>query len=59
MTNQSVAKSMLDQQRFQHQLQLINARQSAQEGVGIAGRTTGDGLDIMGLSKQVFAPVSY
>jgi hypothetical protein len=50
---------MLDQQRFQHQLQLINARQSAQEGVGIAGRTTGDGLDIMGLSKQVFAPVSY
>jgi hypothetical protein len=59
MTNQSVAKSMLDQQRFQHQLQLINARQSAQEGVGIAGRTTGDGLDIMGLSKQVFAPVQY
>jgi hypothetical protein len=59
MTNQTVAEAMLEQQKFQHQLQLINARQSAQQGVGIAGRTTGGGLDIMGLSQQVFAPVQY
>jgi hypothetical protein len=59
MTNQTVAEAMLEQQKFQHQLQLINARQSAQQGVGISGRTTGGGLDIMGLSQQVFAPVSY
>jgi hypothetical protein len=59
MTNQTVAEAMLEQQKFQHQLQLINARQFAQQGVGIAGRTTGSGLDIMGLSQQVFAPVQY
>lgn len=59
MTNQSMAESLLEQQRFQHQLQLINARQSAQQSVGIGGRTTGSGLDIMGLSQQIFAPVQY
>lgn len=59
MTNQTVAEAMLEQQKFQHQLQLIEARQSAQQGVGISGRTTGGGLDIMGLSQQVFAPVQY
>jgi hypothetical protein len=59
MTNQTVAEAMLEQQKFQHQLQLINARQSAQQSVGIGGRTTGGGLDIMGLSQQVFTPVSY
>lgn len=59
MTNQAVADAMLEQQKFQHQLELINARQSAQQDVGIAGRTGGGGLDIMGLSKQIFAPVQY
>ena len=59
MTNQTVAEAMLEQQKFQHQLQLINARQAAQQGVGIGGRTTGGGLDIMGLSQQAFAPVQY
>lgn len=60
MTNQTVAEAMLEQQKFQHQLQLIDARQAAQQGVGIAGRTTGGGgLDIMGLSQQAFAPVQY
>ena len=59
MTNQAAAEAMLEQQKFQHQLQLINARQSAQQGVGIAGRTPGGDLDIMGLSQQVFAPVQY
>ena len=59
MTNQSVSEAMLEQQKFQHQLQLIEARQSAQQGVGIGGRTTGGGLDIMGLSQQIFAPTQY
>lgn len=59
MTNQTVAEAMLEQQKFQHQLQLIEARQAAQQGVGIGGRTTGGGLDIIGLSQQVFAPSQY
>lgn len=59
MTNQSMAESLLEQQKFQHQLQLIDARQAAQQSVGIGGRTTGGGLDIMGLSQQAFAPVQY
>ncbi len=59
MTNQSVAEAMLEQQKFQHQLQLIEARQSAQQGVGISGRLAGGGLDIMGLSQQMFAPSQY
>lgn len=58
MTNQTAADALLEQQKFQHQLRLIEARQAAQQGVGIGGRT-GGGLDIMGLSQQVFAPVSY
>lgn len=61
MTNQAVAEAMLEQQKFQHQLQLIGARQSAQQGVGITGRmgSGGSGLDIIGLSQQMFAPSSY
>lgn len=59
LTNQTAAEAMLEQQKFQHQLQLIEARQSAQQSVGISGRTTGGGLDIMGLSQQVFAPTQY
>jgi len=59
MTNQTAADAMLEQQKFQHQLQLINARQAEHQGVGIGGRTTGGGLDIMGLSQQIFAPVQY
>lgn len=59
MTNQSMAESFLEQQKFQHQLQLIDARQAAQQSVGIGGRTTGGGLDIMSLSQQAFAPVTY
>lgn len=59
MTNQTVAEAMLEQQKFQHQLQLIDARQAAQQSVGIGGRTTGGGLDIMSLSQQAFAPVKY
>lgn len=59
MTNQAMAESLLEQQKFQHQLQLIESRQAAQQGVGIGGRTSGAGLDIIGLSQQAFAPVQY
>jgi hypothetical protein len=59
MTNQTVAESMLEQQKFEHQLQLIQARQAAQQGGGSLGHSGGAGLDIMGLSNKIFAPVQY
>lgn len=59
MTNQTVAESMLEQQKFEHQLQLIQARQAAQQGAGSLGHSGGTGLDIMGLSNKIFAPVQY
>ena len=59
MTNQTVADSMLEQQKFEHQLQLIQARQAAQQGAGTLSGAAGSGLDIMGLSNKIFAPVSY
>lgn len=59
MTNQMVAQSMLDQQKFEHQLQLIQARQAAQQGAGSLSGAGGSGLDIMGLSNRIFAPVNY
>lgn len=59
MTNAAVAEAMLEQQKFQHQLQLIQARQSAQQGAGSMGHAGPVGIDVMGLSKQIFAPVSY
>jgi len=59
MTNQTVAESMLEQQKFEHQLQLIQARQAAQQGAGTLSGAAGSGLDIMGLSNKIFAPVSY
>lgn len=59
MTNAAVAEAMLEQQKFQHQLQLIQARQSAQQGVGAMSRVAPAGIDVMGLSKQIFSPVSY
>lgn len=59
LTNQTAAEAMLEQQKFQHQLQLIQARQNTQTGVG-AMQSYGPGsMDIMGLSQQIFKPVSY
>jgi|31_taG_2_1085359.scaffolds.fasta_scaffold05970_5 hypothetical protein len=59
MTNQAIAESILEQQKFEHQLQLIQARQAAQQGAGSLSSSGGSGLDIMRLSNQVFSPVSY
>jgi hypothetical protein len=59
MTNQAIAESILEQQKFEHQLQLIQARQAAQQGAGSLPGAGGSELDIMRLSNQVFAPVSY
>lgn len=59
MTNQAVSESILEQQKFEHQLQLIQARHAAQQGTGSLPGSSGAGLDIMRLSNQVFAPVSY
>lgn len=59
MTNQTVAESMLEQQKFEHQLQLIQARQTAQQSSGSMANIPGAGLDVMRLSNQIFAPVNY
>jgi hypothetical protein len=59
MTNQAIAESMLEQQKFEHQLQLIQARQAAQQGAGTLPGAGGTGLDIMKLANQAFSPVSY
>lgn len=59
MTNQAVAEAMLEQQKFQHQMQLINARQAAQHGGGTMQSSTPGGMDIMALSQRVFQPVTY
>lgn len=59
MTNAVISEAMLEQQKFQHQLQLIQARQAAQQGAGSMGHIGSTSVDVMGLSKQIFSPVSY
>lgn len=43
VTNQAVLESMLQQQKFEHQLQLIQARQAAQQGAGSLAGSPGYG----------------
>jgi hypothetical protein len=60
LTNEMAAQAILDQQRFMHQQQLIEARNAAASGSGslqMGGRATN--FDMMKLANQVFAPVTY
>ena len=59
MTNEQAGEALLDQQRFQHQLQLIQARQNLNQSGGSLQTAQGSNLDIIGLSKQMFAPANY
>lgn len=52
LTNLQMGEALLDQQRFQHQLQLIQARQAASAGGGL---NTNSGIsDIMALANRIY-----
>ena len=53
LTNEQMGESLLDQQRYQHQLDLIQARQQASTGVGTLS-TSGNIDDIIGLARQIY-----
>jgi hypothetical protein len=53
LTNEQAGEMLLDQQRFQHQMQLIQARQNASLGVGTLRDTSG--IDsIMNLANRIY-----
>lgn len=53
LTNEQMGEALLDQQRFQHQLELIQARQTAAPGMqGFGGAT--DMSNIMGLAQKIY-----
>lgn len=53
LTNEQMGEALLDQQRYQHQLDLIRARQNASSGAG--GLSAGsDVSDIIGLARQIY-----
>lgn len=53
LTNLQMGEALLDQQRFQHQLQLIQARQAASGGAG--GLNPSGGVnDIMALASRIY-----
>lgn len=52
LTNEQAGEMLLDQQRFQHQMQLIQARQAAASG---EGALHGGGIDqILGLAQRIY-----
>jgi hypothetical protein len=53
MTNQAAAEAMLEQQKFQHQLQLIQARQSAASGQGSLPDVGMN--EILGIASKIYA----
>lgn len=53
MTNVQMGEALLDQQRFQHQLQLIQARQSVSGGAGSLNPSGGIS-DIMALANRIY-----
>lgn len=53
LTNDQMGEALLNQQRYQHQLDLIRARQSASEGMGSLS-VSGNISDIMGLAQRIY-----
>lgn len=53
LTNEQAGEMLLDQQRFQHQMQLIQARQNASAGVGTLRDTSGI-ESIMNLANRIY-----
>lgn len=63
LTNEMAAEAILDQQRFMHQMQLIEARNAAASGAGSLSNQGGS-IDMMALAnqalgKQLFTPSQY
>lgn len=54
MTNEQMGEAMLDQQRFQHQLQLIQARQDASMHRGSLQNSGGDIGSILSLGQKIY-----
>ncbi len=60
LTNEMAAQAILDQQRFMHQMQLIEARNAAAVGSGSLQSGYGmQDLDMMKIANQMFAPSTY
>lgn len=57
-TNELAAASFLEQQKFEHQMRLIAARNAAASGAGSLSGGGGN-LDMMRLAQQVFTPSTY
>lgn len=53
LTNVQMGEALLDQQRFQHQLQLIQARQATSSGAGSLNPSGGIS-DIMALANRIY-----
>jgi len=53
LTNEQMGEALLDQQRYQHQLDLIQARQSASVGMGSLS-ANGNVNDIIGLAQKIY-----
>ena len=54
MTNEQMGEAMLDQQRFQHQLQLIQARQDVSMHRGSLQNSGGDIGSILSLGQKIY-----
>lgn len=53
ITNEQMGEALLDQQRFQHQLELIQARQTASTGAGTL-HGGADMSNIIGLAQKIY-----
>jgi hypothetical protein len=53
LTNEQMGESLLDQQRYQHQLELIQARHQASAGAGTL-HASGNMSDIIGLAQKIY-----
>lgn len=53
ITNEQMGEALLDQQRFQHQLELIQARQTTSAGAGTLHGGAGVS-DIIGLAQKIY-----
>lgn len=53
LTNEQMGEALLDQQRYQHQLELIQARHQASAGAGTL-HASGNMSDIIGLAQKIY-----
>jgi hypothetical protein len=53
LTNEQMGEALLDQQRYQHQLELIQARHQTSAGAGTL-HSSGNMGDIIGLAQKIY-----